>query len=35
MASELRTIVIDSNAESRGSLRHIMANTPSVLVGEF
>ncbi len=35
MTSELRTIVIDSNAESRGSLRHILANTPSVLVGEF
>ena len=35
MASELRTIVIDSNAESRGSLRHILATTPSVLVGEF
>jgi pilus assembly protein CpaE len=35
MASVLRTIVIDSNVESRGSLRHILANTPSVLVGEF
>jgi pilus assembly protein CpaE len=35
MASELRTIVIDSNAESRGSLRHILATTPSALVGEF
>lgn len=35
MASVLRTIVIDSNAESRGSLRHLLAATPSVLVGEF
>jgi pilus assembly protein CpaE len=35
MASVLRIIVIDSNAESLGSVRHILAATPSVLVGEF
>ena len=35
MTSVLRAIVIDSNEESRGSLRRILATTPSVLVGEF
>lgn len=35
MASVLRIIVIDSDAESLGSVRHILAATPSVLVGEF
>ncbi|MFQ5691393.1 MAG: CpaE family protein, partial [Gemmatimonadota bacterium] len=35
MAPVLRTIVIDSDVQSLGNLRHILADTPSVLVGEF
>ena len=35
MAHLLRTIIIDSDDDSRVSLRHILAGTPSVVVGEF
>ena len=31
----LRTIIIDSDENSRASLRHTLAGTPSVIVGEF
>ena len=35
MASFLRTILIDSDEDSRVSLRHMLTGTPSVIVGEF
>lgn len=35
MTPLLRTIIIDSDEDSRGSLQHILAGTPSVIVGEF
>lgn len=31
----LRTIIIDSDEGSRANLRHVLAGTPSVVVGEF
>jgi pilus assembly protein CpaE len=35
MTALLRTIIIDSDEDSRTSLQHILAGTPSVIVGEF
>ena len=35
MTALLRTIIIDSDEDSRASLQHILAGTASVIVGEF
>ena len=35
MTALLRTIIIDSDEESRASLKRILTGTPSVIVGEF
>ena len=35
MTFVLRTIIIDSDAESRRSLRHVLSATPSTVIGEF
>ena len=35
MTALLRTIIIDSDEDSRVSLEHILEGTPSVIVGEF